>query len=220
MTLVLAQKYVEGIVVASDMLRVVMDNQGNKKGVLGEETLKIQILHKGIGIAVSGFGNLSDSCVMAVRSILKAKNKVSIDEVKRCVLNYFKFAQEQFSTYAPEYSIGMSFLLFGFDENQTSFMFHYDSRNKYEEAAIESHVGFGSGIDKANNLLENTELNDPNNPEIIGNNFIHIIRETAELDKTVGKNAHVVVLNRENWFEMAMNDKDGFLFGPQTFSMK
>ncbi|GMX66230.1 hypothetical protein Elgi_55020 [Paenibacillus elgii] len=219
MTLILAQKYAGGIVVASDMLRVVLDSEGNKKGVLDDETLKIQILHKGIGIAVSGFGGLSDSCVTAARSILKAKNKVSVGEVKSCVLNYFKFSQEQFSTYAPGYSIGMSFLLFGFDHNQTSFIFHFDSRREYEEVAIESHIGFGSGIDKAINLLENTELNEPNNPELIGNNFIDVIRETAKLDNTVGNNAHVVVLNKDIWFEMAMNEKDEYLFGPQRVSM-
>lgn len=219
MTLILAQKYAEGIVIASDMLRVNLDSKRNKQGVSDDEMFKIQMLHKGIGIATSGLGSLSDSCVMAAKSILRAKDKVSVDDVKSCVLNYFKFAQEQFSTFAPEYPIGMSFLLFGFDENQTSFMFYYDSRKEYEEIIIESHIGFGSGIDKATNLLENIELNEPNNPEHIGNNFIRVIREVAKLDNTVGSNAQVVVLDSDTWFGMAMNEKDEYLFGPQRVSM-
>lgn len=51
---------------------------------LGDKALKIQKLHKGVGIAVSGFGGLSDSCVIAARSILTAQNKVSVNELKSC----------------------------------------------------------------------------------------------------------------------------------------
>ncbi len=219
MTLILAQKYDQGIVIASDMLRVNLDNESNNVGVSNDKILKIQILHKGIGIAVSGLGSLSDSCKMAIQSIFKAKSEASFDEVKSCAIDYFKFAQQQFSTYAPEHSAGMSFLLFGFDENGTNVMFHYDSRTEFNEVVLESHVGFGSGMDKAINLLENIELNDPNNSESIGNNFIHVIRETARLDSTVGENAHVVILDKEKWFEMAMNEKDEFLIKPRSFSM-
>lgn len=219
MTLILAQKYDQGIVIAADMLRVILDNQKNNVGVSNDRILKIQILHKSIGIAVSGLGSLSDACMIAIQSIFKAKLDTSFEEVKRCTLDYFRFAQKQFSTYVPEHSVGMSFLLFGIDKSGDIMMFHYDSRNGFNEVALESHVGFGSGIDKASKFLEECELADPNNPEMIGNNFIHVIRETAKLESTVGANAHVVILDKEKWFEMAMNEKDEFLIKPQTTSM-
>lgn len=219
MTLILAQKYDQGIVIAADMLRVTLDSKKNTLDASNDRILKIQMLHKGIGIAVSGLGSLSDACIIAIQSIFKAKLDTSFEEVKRCTLEYFRFAQKQFSTYVIEHSVGMSFLLFGVDKRGDIMMFHYDSRKEFNEVEVESHVSFGSGIDKAMEFLEESELSDSNNPDMIGHNFIHIIRKTSKLESTVGANAHVVILAKEQWAEMAIDENDKFLIEPQFFSM-
>ncbi len=216
-TLILAQEFESGIVVASDMLRISIDENGKYIEDHKNEALKISILHNRIGVAIAGLGSLGDSCIKGAQSIFAGKKDVPQHEIKKCCQEYFQFAMQQFSLYRPEYSSsGMSFLIFGYETiSNQPYMYYYNSSNNFTETKITPRVGFGSGIDIAKPILE--RLDDEHEPELIGNKFINVIRQTSEKDITVGSNVHCLILTKDSFSEMAINKDNKFIIDPKNF---
>lgn len=138
MTILIGYKLSDRVILASDRLRVKIDDSGKVLAPKNNAADKIRIIRNSIAIGTAGLGTLGDSAVMAIRTSITdplVTPDYSLDEVIICCQEHFRFLYGQFKKYNPNLYHPMLFLLGRTDpHSKEPFLYSFESDLNFQKS--------------------------------------------------------------------------------------
>jgi 20S proteasome alpha/beta subunit len=208
MTLVVALKAKDGILMGSDKRAVEIDTKTRIKTPINESQNKLCKLSKNVGIGFSGITEISEELIDELKKVIKTERIRYIREITDKAANTFSF---EFDKIKQECQLGYryegNFILAGYRKNKEAKIFKLIYNGIFHYHDFNENYIFSKEYDYLRYIMEKLYK-----PEMTSKNLIklvvYLILGASKIDETVGKNdLKIVEISKENGFMEINSDK-------------